>query len=213
MARARLEPFEPMLPPLAFHHPEEHQASPERLAELLLEAKSALQRWGMASMEEYGDMLKWGLPKGDGGWRNIHVYHPDWCSFSDAYWGTIHYHGGRIRGTVLLGQMEHYTYEATQDPQGDRFHEGETYTLARHAHLQKAGTAYELKAMVPHWLKPTELTLTYFEEEDTDVVSDLVNPADRTTDDHRWTQAQADALLPELLAQIEQRLATLSVTA
>lgn len=56
-----------MAPELAFHPLREHQAAPGRMAGLLLEAKSALLDRGMADMEEYGDMLKWGLPrKGDG---------------------------------------------------------------------------------------------------------------------------------------------------
>jgi hypothetical protein len=64
---------------------------------------------------------------------------------------------------------------------------------------------------VPHWIKPTALTLTYFEEQDAGEVSDLVNPASEETDDHTWTQAQADALLPELLALIDARLTSLSL--
>jgi hypothetical protein len=44
-------------------------------------------------------------------------------------------------------------------------------------------------------------------------MGDLVNPASEEIDDHRWTQQQADALLPELLAFIDERLATLMVAA
>lgn len=155
-------------------------------------------------------MLKWGLPRKDGKCRSIHVYHPDWCSFGDQFRGTIHYHGGEIRSTILLGQMEHFTYEAKPDPQGDRFHLGQPHKLTRHARLQDAGTSYALPALVPHWLKPTQLTLTSFEEDDNGVMGDLVNPDDAVgIDDHRWTQAQADALLPELLALIDAKLASL----
>lgn len=198
---------------LEFHPLKEHQASATRLAELLLEAKAVLQERGMVSMDEYGDMLKWGLPKRDGAWCNIHVYHPDWCSFSDAYWGTIHYHAGWIRGWVLAGHMEHYTYRPVQDPDGDRFLDGQAYTLTKHTNKQGAGTAYELPARVAHWLKPTELTLTYFEEQETEDMSDLVNPASEEIDEHHWTQEQADALLPRLLELIDARLAELAVTA
>lgn len=198
---------------LEFHPIQEHEASPARLSELLETAKAVLQEQGMASMDEYGDMLKWPLPRRDGAWRNIHVFHPDWCSFSDEYWGTIHFHAGWIQGTVLAGQMEHYTYDATEDPDGDRFYDGQAYTLTRHTHQHEAGTVYELPARVPHWLKPTELTLTYFEEEDTAAVSDLVNPASEETDEHRWTQEQADALLPELISLIDERLDRLAVLA
>ena len=64
--------------------------------------------------------------------------------------------------------------------------------------------------MVPHWLKPTRLTLTSFEEEDNGEMGDLVNPGDGVgIDEHRWTQAQADALLPVLLAMIDEKLAAL----
>lgn len=204
-----------MAPALAFHPLREHQAAPARLAELLLEAKAVLLDRGMADMEEYGDMLKWGLPrKGGGKCRSMHVYHPDWCSFSDRFRGTIHYHGGAIRGTLLLGQLEHSVYEAKRDPQGDRFHLGEAYTLTRHTRLQSAGTTYDLPALVPHWLKPTRLTLTSFEEEDNGVMGDLVNPGDGVgIDEHRWTQGQADALLPELLRLIDGRLAALTLLA
>ncbi|MES2155305.1 MAG: hypothetical protein V4510_09245 [bacterium] len=203
-----------MAPDLAFHPLREHQASPARLAELLTEAKAVLLDRGMADMEEYGDMLKWGLPRCDGKCRSMHVYHPDWCSFSDRFRGTIHYHGGAIRGTLLLGGFEHSIYEATRDPQGDRFHNGEAYRLTRHTRLQSAGTTYDLPAMVPHWLKPTRLTLTNFEEDDNGLMGDLVNPAaDVDIDEHRWTQAQADALLPVLLEFIDAKLAELTVLA
>lgn len=195
---------------LEFHPMKETQASPARLTELLLEAKEVLQERGMASMDEYGDMLQWGLPQRDGAWRKFHVYHPDWCSFSDAYWGTVHYHVGWIRGTVLAGHMEHYTYRATKDPNGDRFFRGEAYELTKHTHPQGAGTVYELPGMVPHWLKPTELTLTYFEEQVTDEMADLVNPASEEIDEHTWTQEQADALLPEVIELIDERVAGLT---
>lgn len=200
--------------PLSFHPLRETQAAPGRLAELLIEAKAVLLDRGMADMEEYGDMLKWGLPRKDGKVRSMHVYHPDWCSFSDRFRGTIHYHGGAIAGTLLLGQFEHSIYEAKPDPNGDRFHDGQPYTLTRHTRLQSAGTSYALPAMVPHWLKPTRLTLTSFEEADNDVMGDLVNPGpDVDIDEHRWTQAQADALLPVLLQMIDEKLATLLVVA
>ena len=200
--------------PLEFHPLREHQAAPARLTELLLEAKSVLLDRGMADMEEYGDMLKWGLPrKGDGTkCRSMHVYHPDWCSFSDRFRGTIHYHGGAIRGTILLGGFEHSIYEARADPAGDRFHDGQPYSLTRHTRRQEAGTTYDLPAMVPHWIKPTRLTLTSFEEEDNGEMGDLVNPDDEVgIDEHKWTQAQADALLPELLALIDEKLAQVTV--
>lgn len=200
-----------MEPALAFHPLREHQASPARLAELLQEAKSVLLDRGMADMEEYGDMLKWGLARRDGKVRSMHVYHPDWCSWSDRFRGTIHYHGGAIRGTILLGELEHGIYESRPDPRGDRFHRGQPYVLTRHASRQPAGTTYDLPAMVPHWPRPTTLTLTSFEEVDNDVMGDLVNPDESVgIDEHRWTQAQADALLPELLRLIDEKLATLT---
>jgi hypothetical protein len=197
--------------PLAFQFWREHQASAARLAEMLQESKAVLLDRGMADMEEYGDMLKWGLPRRDGKVRSMHVYHPDWCSFSDRFRGTIHYHGGAIRGTLLLGQFEHSIYEAKPDPQGDRFHLGQPYKLTRHTRVQSAGTTYDLPAMVPHWLKPTMLTLTSFEEEDNGEMGDLVNPNEEVgIDDHKWTQEQADALLPVLLAMIDEKLAALA---
>lgn len=198
---------------LEFHPLKQEQASPPRLAVLLQEARALLEKRGMASMDQYGDMLQWGLSREDGAWRKVHVYHPDWCSFDDRFYGTIHYHGGWIRGTILAGHLEHYTYEAAEHPEGDRFHAGKAYRLTKHTHQQPAGTVYELPAMVPHWIRPTTLTLTYFEEQDTDVVSDLVNPASKEIDEHRWTQEQADALLPELLALIDARIASLSLLA
>ena len=197
---------------LAFHPLREHQATPARLIELLLEARAVLLDRGMADMEEYGDMLKWGLPrKGDGRkCRSMHVYHPDWCSWSDKFRGTVHYHGGAIRGTILLGELDHGIYESRRDPSGDRFHNGKAYRITRHARLQAAGTTYDLPAMVPHWPRPTRLTLTTFEEVDNGEMGDLVNPNDEVgIDEHRWTQAQADALLPVLLAMIDERLADL----
>ncbi len=198
---------------LAFHPLREHQAEPERLAALIQEAKAVLLDRGMASMEEYGDMLKWGLVRRDGKMRSMHVYHPDWCSFSDTFRGTIHYHGGAIRGTLLLGGFEHSIYEAKPDPDGDRFHLGQPYKLTKHTRLQGAGTTYDLPAMVPHWLKPTSLTLTSFEEEDNGEMGDLVNPASDAIDDHKWTQEMADALLPVLLRLLDEKLAALMVLA
>lgn len=204
-----LAPDESML---AFHHPTVRPVAPARLAELLTDAKATLLKRGMASMDTYGDMLEWGVSREDGVWRKMHVFHPDWCSFEDRFWGTIHYHAGWIRGTLLLGSMEHYTYDARRDPAGDRFYRGEAYALTKHTHRHVAGTAYELPARVPHWIKPTALTLTYFEEQDMDEASDLVNPASEEIDEHRWSQEQAEALLPELLAQIDATLATLTPT-
>jgi hypothetical protein len=198
---------------LEFHPVKEEQVPPARLASLLHEAKAVLLKRGMASMDEYGDMLQWALPKGDGYWRKVHVFHPDWCSFDDRFWGTIHYHAGWIRGTVLLGHMEHYTYRADPHPEGDRFLRGQAYKLTKFTNRHGAGTTYELPGKVPHWIKPTALTLTYFEEQDTDEVSDLINPASEELDEHRWTQEQADALLPELLELIDERLAALHVPA
>ncbi len=190
-------------PMLEFHSLQETQATPQRVAQLLQEFRAILARDGMASMDEYGDMLKWALPSKDGFCRYFHVFHPGYCSFSDAYYGTIHYHGGEIRGTVLMGAMEHYTYDAHLDEDGDRFLEGQAYTLHRHTSTQGTGTQYRLPAMVPHWLKPLELTVTYFEEEDNGAMGDLVNPASETTDEFLWEQEDADALLPELLARID----------
>lgn len=198
---------------LEFHPPKQAQASPARLAGLLQEFKRVLEERGMASMDEYGDMLQWGLPREGGAWRKFHVFHPDWCSFDDRYWGTIHYHAGWIRGTVLAGHLEHCTYRAEADPNGDRYYLGEAYRLTKHAHQHPAGTTYELPGMVPHWIRPTALTLTYFEEEDNGALGDLINPASEETDDHRWTQAQADALLPDLLDLIDARLAGLTLKA
>ena len=198
---------------LEFHPVAQHRLPPARLVDLLQEAKAVLLERGMASMDQYGDMLEWPLPRHDDVWRKFHVFHPDWCSFSDRFWGTIHYHAGWIRGTLLTGRIEHFTYRAERDPEGDRFYRGEAYRLTRHTHEHVPGTAYELPARVPHWIRPTELTLTFFEEQVTDEMSDLVNPASTETDDHRWTQAQADALLPELLRRIDARLAALAVPA
>jgi len=198
---------------LEFHPIKQQLASPERLTSLLLEAKSVLQTRGMASMDEYGDMLQWGLSREGGVWRKLHAFHPDWCSFDDRFWGTIHYHAGWIRGTVLAGHLEHYTYRAKADPAGDRFYRGQAYRLTKHTHQQPAGTVYELPAMVPHWIKPTKLTITFFEEQETAEMADLVNPASEETDEHRWTQEQANALLPQLLDLIDARLASLSLIA
>ncbi len=197
---------------LEFHPMQHGQASPARLVELLKQAKAVLNEQGMASMEEYGDMLQWGLSRRDGVWPKFHVYHPGWCSFDDRFWGSIHYHAGWIRGTVLAGHLEHYTYRAQEDPEGDRFHREKAYTLTKHTHQQPAGTVYDLPARVPHWVKPTRLTMTYFEEEVTDEMAELVNPAEKVLDEHPWTQADADALLPELLDLINERVSKLELT-
>ena len=198
---------------LAFHPLKHEQASPAKLVRLLQEFKAVLQERGMASMDEYGDMLQWGLRRQDGAWRKFHAFHPGWCSFDDRFWGTIHYHAGWIRGTVLAGNLEHSIYQAERDPAGDRFYQGEPYRLTKHTRQQPAGTVYELPAMVPHWIKPTALTLTCFEEEDNGQLGDLINPASEETDEHQWTQQQAEALLPDILALIDARLASLSLAA
>ncbi|HUR68666.1 MAG TPA: hypothetical protein VM370_05415 [Candidatus Thermoplasmatota archaeon] len=198
---------------LAFHPLRHERASPARLAELLEEFKSLLHRKGMASMDEYGDMLQWGVAREGGAWRKFHAFHPDWCSFDDRYWGTIHYHAGWIRGTILAGHLEHNTYEAAPDPAGDRFYQGQPHRLTKHTAQQPQGTVYTLPAMVPHWIKPKALTLTFFEEEDNGQLGDLINPVSEETDDHRWTQEQAEALLPEIVALIDARLSSLRVTA
>ncbi|MGB0653120.1 MAG: hypothetical protein ACPGQL_07945 [Thermoplasmatota archaeon] len=194
---------------LRFDVPQENATPAERQRELLLLARATLAEQGMADMEEYGDMLKWGLPKEAGRCRNLHVFHPDWCSFGDQYRGTIHYHPGEIRGTILLGGLWHDTYEATPDPDGDRHLAGQTYSLTRHTRHQPVGTSYSLSSHVPHWIRPTALTLTYFEEEDNGEMGDLLEPATDETDEHTWSQADAEALMPVLLAAIDARLASL----
>jgi hypothetical protein len=191
----------------------ETRAETKDLIRLLKEFKATLAESGMASMDEYGDMLKWGLPTKNGNCRYFHVFHPDFCSWSDQFYGTIHFHGGEIRGTVLLGNLEHSTYEATETEDGDRFHDGKAYALKPNVRQQAAGTSYSLPAHVPHWLKPSELTLTYFEEEDNGVMGDLLNPSSDITDDHVWEQADAEAIVPQLLALIDARLNELSITA
>lgn len=194
---------------IAFDHPRETPMTDARRLELLTLAHDTLQSHGMADMDEYGDMLKWGLPKQDGSCRNIHVFHPDWCSFGDQFRGTIHYHPGEIRGSVLLGEMEHYTYEPLASEDGDRFLQGTAYRLKRHTHVQSAGIEYTLRSHVPHWLKPTSLTLTYFEEDDTEEMGDLLNPASEETDVHTWEQADAEQLLPVLLQLMEAEIESL----
>ncbi len=192
----------------------EHTASPAHQAALLRQFRAVLASEGMASMDEYGDMLKWALPGQADGWcRYFHVFHPGWCSFSDAFYGTIHDHGGEIRGTVLAGAMEHYTYEPEPDPEGDRFYQGAPYRLTKHTNLQSAATAYSLQPRVPHWLKPLELTITYFEEEDNGVMGDLLNPTSTEPDTHLWEQDDAEQLLPELHALIDARLSALELAA
>ncbi len=192
----------------------EQQAPGAQVAELLQRFRDVLGREGMASMDEYGDMLKWALPsQGDGWCRYFHVFDPGFCSFSDAFRGTVHYHGGEIRGTVLLGEMQHDIYEAVPDANGDRFLGDQPYSLTRHSRIQPEGTAYRLPAMVPHWVRPRALTLTYFEEQDNDVMGDLLNPASDETDEHVWEQPDADALVPRLSALIDERLAALTVPA
>jgi len=196
---------------LEFHAVQEIEATTARLVELLQEFKATLQRDGMASMDEYGDLLNWGLPNKNGMSRSLHVFDPGYCSFSDQFYGTIHFHGGEIRGTILAGEVEHYTYQATKDANGDRFYADDAYTLTKHTRRHGEGMTYILPARVPHWIRPTMLTMTYFEEEDNGEMGDLVNPVTKDTDSHVWTQAEADALLPRLLAMIDERLARLSV--
>ena len=191
----------------------EHPTPPAETAALLSEFKATLHQRGMASMEEFGDMLDWPLPRKRGMSRHFHVFHPDMCSFDDTYRGTVHYHGGAIRGTVLAGGIVHDTYEATPDAAGDRHHDGSTYRLRAHRTTHAAGTTYQLPAFVPHWIRPTQLTLTYFEEEDNGTLGDLLEPRAADHDDHRWTQAEAEALVPTLLALVDRRLGALTPAA
>jgi hypothetical protein len=188
---------------------QESQLSPQRHLELLLECKAVLESDGMADMDEYGDMLKWGLPKKEGWTRNIHAFHPGMSDFSDQFYGTIHFHGGEIRGNILLGGMEHSIYRAEPHDEGDRFLEEKRFKLHEAMVIQNAGTTYSLSARVPHWIKPTGLTLTYFEEEDTEEMGDLINPATEETGEFRWEQEDADAALPELLGLINAEIAKL----
>ena len=191
----------------------ETAASPQRMAELLQEFRGILARDGMASMDEYGDMLNWGLPKRAGAGRSFHVFDPGFCSFSDAFAGTIHYHGGVVRSTILAGRVEHYTYQAEETPDGDRLHAGIAYKLAKRTQRHGAGTMYTLAPMMPHWMKPDALTITYFEEEDNERMGDLLNPRDGVSDDHTWTQENAEALLPLLFELIETRIAEIGLIA
>ena len=116
--------------------------------------------------------------------------------------------------TLWKWQLRCGIYSSTPDPAGDRFHLGQRYRLTRHSRMQGAGTTYDLPAMVPHWPRPTTLTMTSFEEDDNGEMGDLVNPGEEVgIDEHCWTQAQADALLPVLLAMIDEKLAGLPVVA
>ena len=189
--------------------PTARSATAQRQVALLHEFQDILARDGMADMEEYGDMLKWALPSRDGWCRYFHAYDPSFCSFSDAFRGTVHDHGGTIRGTVLIGHIRHQTYEATPDADGDRVWAGQPVTLQRHAQDQPEGTEYELAPHVAHWPVPTTLTVTYFEEEDNGVMGELVDPIDGVHDEQPWTQETADAWSPTLRAAIEARLAAL----
>lgn len=198
---------------LEFHPVTEQGVEPARLVELLQEFKAVLAAEGMASMDEYGDMLSWSLPRKGNACRTFHVFHPGFCSYSDAYRGTIHFHGGEIRGTILVGHAEHYTYRPQQHPDGDRFFGGDAYKLTKHTHEHGEGTQYTLPAMVPHWLKPTRLTLTYFEEDDNEIMGDLLNPVSDATDEHVWEQPDAEAMREELVRLVEERIDALTLLA
>lgn len=200
-------------PGLEFHPLEEQQASSVRMVQLLQEFRTVLQTDGMADMDEYGDMLKWALPGRDGWCRYFHVYHPGYCSWDDRFYGTVHTHGGTIQGTILAGAMDHFTYDATRDPDGDRSYDGDRYTLVKHTAHQPAGTRYRLPAHVPHWLEPKTLTITYFEEEDNGAMGELVNRDTKETDTFLWEQADADRLMPDLLALIDERSERLQLAA
>lgn len=195
-------------PPVTLRHepPRTAPAPPDRQGALLRRFLAVLDREGMASIEEYGDMLKWALPSRDGTCRYFHAYDPSFCSFRDDFRGTVHYHGGAIRGTVLLGALDHHTYDATPDEAGERAFDGERFRLTRHMDRHPAGTAYMLAPFVPHWPVPTEATVTYFEEDDNGVMGDLVDPVDADHDEHVWDQARADAFLPRLRALVQERL-------
>lgn len=198
---------------LQYQAPRESPVPAGRQAVLLREFRDLLRDRGMASIDEFGDMLDWPLPRRDGMSRHFHVFHPDMCTWSDAFRGTVHFHGGAIRGTVLLGGVEHWTYAATADPNGDRILADQAYRLSRHETAHAAGTQYWLAADVAHWIRPQRLTLTYFEEEDNDRLGDLVDPIGAGHDDHVWEQPDADALVARLLTEIEDRLTQLESSA
>lgn len=198
---------------LAFHPLKETQAPPQRLAQLLEEFQHIIARDGMADMDEYGDMLKWALPSREGWCRYFHAYHESFCSWNDRFYGTIHDHGGVIRGTVLLGAIDHGIYQATPNPDGTHSHRGQRYDLKRHKSHQQEGTEYELAPHVAHWPIPRGWTVTYFEEEDNGEMGDLVVRDGAETDAFAWEQEHADRRLPELQAAVTRRLAELQILA
>lgn len=191
---------------LEFHPLHASQAAPERVVELLQQFRALLATDGMADMDEYGDMLKWALPSQDGWCRYFHAYHESFCSWDDRFYGTIHDHGGIIRGTILLGGLHHQTYAPTPNPEGTHQHKGTRYDLKRHVTHQEQGTQYELAPRVPHWPKPIVWTVTYFEEEDNGEMGDLVHMDTKETDTFTWEQEDANRRLPELLAAIDAQL-------
>lgn len=197
---------------LEFHPLHETSVPPPRQAELLREFRDLLARDGMADMDEYGDMLKWALPSRDGWCRYFHAYHESFCSWDDRFYGTIHDHGGIIRGTLLLGGLNHGIYRATPTPDGLHTHQGQRYELERVESHQTAGTQYELAPHVAHWPKPKGWTITYFEEEDNGQMGDLVHMDTQETDAFAWEQADADARLPELMALVDAALDELALT-
>ncbi|MGB1586724.1 MAG: hypothetical protein ACPHID_06735 [Thermoplasmatota archaeon] len=191
---------------LEFHPLQERRASVAEIQRLLHAFQEILARDGMADMDEYGDMLKWALPSRDGWCRYFHAYHESFCSWDDRFYGTIHDHGGRIRGTILIGALDHGIYEATVNPDGTHAHQGTRYNLVRHNQRQPAGTTYELAPRVAHWPKPNGWTVTYFEEEDNGEMGDLVILDDAQTDAFNWEQEDADARLSELQDLVTQHL-------
>ncbi len=197
---------------LEFHRLQESPVPPQRQAELLQEFLNLLDRDGMADMDEYGDMLKWALPSRDGWCRYFHAYHESFCSWDDRFYGTIHDHGGIIRGTILMGAIDHGIYHATANPEGTHTHKGQRYDVERRASLQSAGIQYELAPRVAHWPKPKGWTVTYFEEEDNGEMGDLVHMDTEETDTFTWEQEDADRRLPELRNLVAKQLSALPVT-
>lgn len=199
---------EPLM--LEYHPLQVEQVAPSRVAKLLQEFQQILAEQGMASIDEYGDMLRWTLPTKDGFTRYFHVFHPGFCSYEDTHYGTVHFHGGIIRGILLAGEMDHWTYEATVDENGPRSYDGVRYALKRHEVQQKPGDQYTLQPHVPHWVVPRGLAITYFEEEDNGELGDLVNLDTQVTDNFGMEQEDVEAMRGAVERLVVEQLEAIS---
>lgn len=124
--------------------------------------------------QEFVDMYEFKTPKTNkvkGHFEVFHVFSTQMAHMYNNPNDTIHHHLNTITSNVLLGNLEHITFERTESTKKDATHNyglwGKYFQLTPHQNHHKEGTAYQLEKQIPHYPKPASpIVITHFTESD-----------------------------------------------